>query len=62
MNEEDINKIVKLRTDLITEYSKLRDYKRNEKAIMFEKQHASVIHATIVRIDNIIGKYVNFKD
>ena len=60
MEKQDVTNLVQLRTDLIKEFEKLRDYKNNKNAIMKEVQHAKIIHATITRLDNILKKHVKF--
>jgi len=61
VEENDLNKLVVLRQDLISEYSKLRDYKTNRNALMKEVDHAASIHSIIKRIDNILSEHVNFE-
>jgi|TARA_R110001592_G_scaffold135377_2_gene351620 hypothetical protein len=60
MEKQDVTNLVQLRTDLIKEFEKLRDYKNNKNAIMKEVQHAKIIHATITRLDNILKEHVKF--
>ena len=60
MEKQDVTNLVQLRTDLIKEFEKLRDYKNNKNAIMKEVEHARVIHATITRLDNILKEHVKF--
>lgn len=60
MDKETIQKLVSLRTQLITEFSRLRDYKNNKNAIMKEVDHARLVHTTIKRLDEILGSHVEF--
>jgi hypothetical protein len=60
MKKEEIEKIIALRTKLIREFNILRDYKSNPNAIMKEFDHASLLHATIRDLDEILGENVNF--
>ena len=60
MEKQEIVNLVQLRTELIKEFEKLRDYKNNKNAIMKEVEHARVIHATITRLDNILKEHVKF--
>ena len=60
MEKNEVEQLVALRSELIVEFGRLKDYKNNKNAIMMEKLHAEIIHGVIVKIDKIIGKYVNF--
>jgi len=60
MEKQDVTNLVQLRTDLIKEFEKLRDYKNNKNAIMKEVEHARVIHSTIIRLDSILKEHVKF--
>ena len=62
MDKNDINKLIILRTKLINDFDRLRDYKNNKNAIMKEVEHASLIHETIVALDSILGEHVEFSD
>ena len=59
--EELVTGILDIRLKLIAKFEKLRDYKTNKNAIMKEVEHASVLHSTIVSIDNLLKDYVEFK-
>jgi len=61
MEKQEVANLVQLRTELIKEFEKLRDYKNNKNAIMKEVEHARVIHATITRLDNILKEHVKFE-
>ena len=54
MKKEEMEKILKLRATLVFQFSRLRDYKSNKNAIMLEKEHAKVLHETIVSLDSIL--------
>lgn len=61
MNKEKIEKLVRLRTQLIEEFSRLRDYHNNKNAIMKEIDTARILHDTINRIDEVLKDHVNFE-
>tara|TARA_B100000900_G_scaffold415592_1_gene446130 strand:- start:5306 stop:5491 length:186 start_codon:yes stop_codon:yes gene_type:complete len=61
MNKDEINELVLLRTNLIAEFNKLRDYKNNPNAIMKEIDHARKLHEIITSIDSLIKPHVEFK-
>ncbi len=60
-NEQLIDGIVNLRTDLINHYNNLRDYKQNKNALMKEEDHARKLHSTIVEIDRLLEGLVSFE-
>ena len=61
MEKQIIESIVKLRSELIKEFEKLRDYKGNKNAVMREIDHAKIVHTTITRLDIILKEHVNFE-
>ena len=61
MDKHDVQKIVELRQDLITKFSRLRDYKNNPNAIMKEVDHAKILNDTIQKIDSILSEHVTFR-
>ena len=61
MNKSDVNALVSLRANLISEFARLRDYKNNPNAIMKEIDHARKLHEIIVSIDELIKPHVQFK-
>ena len=61
MNKEEIEKLVSLRTQLITEFGRLRDYHNNKNAIMKEIDTAKILHSTINKIDEVLRDYVKFE-
>jgi len=62
MEKKEIEEILNLRQKLILKFNRLKDYKSNKNAIMLEKEHAQVIHETVVTLDIILKNYVNFSD
>ena len=60
-NEQLVEGIIKLRTDLIAHYNKLKDYKQNKNALMKEEDHARKLHSTIVEIDRLLEGLVSFE-
>ena len=62
MKKEEIEKLVNLRQSLLQTFTKLKDYKSNTNAIMREKDHAEIVHMTIVKLDEVISTHVIFSD
>ena len=60
MDQNDIDEIISLREGIISDYSRIKDYKLNKNALMKEVEHAQALHEIIVKIDNILEKYVSF--
>lgn len=61
MTKEEIKKLIELRNDLISAFTRLRDYKNNKNAIMKEIEHASLLNNTIKRIDEVLSDHVKFE-
>ena len=61
MEKQEVENLVKLRTELISVFTKLRDYKNNPNAVMKEVDHAKVVHTTIARLDIILKDHVKFE-
>jgi len=61
MQIEEIKALVELRTNLIKEFQRLRDYKNNQNAIMKEVDCARIIDRTVKEIDKILEGKVEFK-
>ena len=61
MQIEEIKALVELRTNLIKECQRLRDYKNNQNAIMKEVDCARIIDRTVKEIDKILEGKVEFK-
>jgi len=62
MEDKEIKQLVSLRSELIENYSKLKDYRQNKNAIMREYDHAQLLHSTISKIDAVLKDYVSFED
>ena len=61
MEKQEVASLVQLRTELIKEFEKLRDYKNNKNAVMKEMDHAKLVHTMISRLDIILEGHVNFQ-
>jgi len=61
MEKQEVEDLVKLRTELISVFTKLRDYKNNPNAVMKEVDHAKVVHTAIARLDIILEGHVKFE-
>ena len=62
MDENTLNELISVRTNLINYFTTLKDYRKNKNAIMREFECAEIIHKTIVEIDSILKKHVEFAD
>ena len=62
MKKEEIEILLKLRSQTIEKFNKLRDYKNNKNAIMKEVDHARALHEVIVEIDKVLKEHVSFSD
>ena len=60
MNQEQIQKLVDIRTKLIEDHSRRKDWRGNRNAIMREVEHIEIIEATIKDLDEILKEYVTF--
>lgn len=60
INNDDLQKILKLRQFMITQFLKCKDYKSNKNAIMREFDHAEVLNESIKQLDDFLKKYVQF--
>ncbi len=60
MDKIEIEKIIKLRTNLIERFNSLRDYKNNPNAIMKERDHAQYVHSIVVALDDLLKEHVKF--
>ena len=58
--QEDLIKILQLRSYLIETHARCRDYKSNKNAIMREADHVESLEQTIKEIDGFLRKYVTF--
>jgi hypothetical protein len=61
MEKQEVASLVQLRTELIKEFEKLRDYKNNKNAVMKEMDHAKLVYTMINRLDIILEGHVNFQ-
>jgi len=61
MDNQEIKSLIALRTKLIQEFERLRDYKNNKNAIMKEMECARILHFTITELDNMLKGKVEFK-
>lgn len=61
MTKEEIEKLVGLRTELISAFTRLRDYKNNKNAIMKEVDHARLLNNVISKIDEVLKDHVKFE-
>ena len=61
MQIEQIKALIELRTNLIKEFERLRDYKNNPNAIMKEVDCARIIDRTVKQIDKMLEGKVEFK-
>ena len=62
MEKHEIENLVKLRTSLISDYSKLRDYRSDKNAMMKQVDCAAILHRTIVQIDAVLKGHVTFEE
>lgn len=60
INNDDLQRMIKIRSELILAYSKCKDYKNNKNAIMREIDHVNVLVTAIKDLDTILGKFVKF--
>ena len=60
LDNEDLQKIIKIRTELILAHNKCKDYKGNKNAIMRELDHVLIIEKAIKDLDVVLGKFVKF--
>jgi len=61
INQEEINRLVEIRSFLIKNHSRYRDYKSNKNAIMKEADHILVVEKAIKDLDKFLKEYVDFK-
>lgn len=62
MKKEEIETLVNLRQNILNKFSRLRDYKSNNNAIMKEIDHAKALHEVIIEIDKVLKEHVTFSD
>ena len=60
METEKIQKLIELRTILIKDFHRRKDWKSNKNAIMREIEHVELLNETIKKIDGILAGDVTF--
>tara|TARA_R110000765_G_scaffold259258_1_gene359442 strand:+ start:180 stop:365 length:186 start_codon:yes stop_codon:yes gene_type:complete len=60
MKTEKIQKLIELRTILIKDFHRRKDWKSNKNAIMREIEHVELLNETIKQIDGILEGNVTF--
>ena len=60
MSQEEIQKLVKIRTMLLEDFRKRKDWKSNRNAIMREVDHIELLGETIKEIDTLLSGHVTF--
>tara|TARA_R110002167_G_scaffold99735_1_gene260986 strand:+ start:211 stop:396 length:186 start_codon:yes stop_codon:yes gene_type:complete len=60
MKTEKIQKLIELRTILIRDFHRRKDWKSNKNAIMREIEHVELLNETIKQIDGILEGNVTF--
>ena len=60
ISQEEIQKLVEIRTFLIKDHGRYRDYKSNKNAIMKEADHIIVLEKAIKDLDKFLKEYVDF--
>jgi hypothetical protein len=60
MNQEELQKMIELRTMLIADFQKRKDWKNNKNAIMREIELVEILEKAIKKIDNILSGHVTF--
>ena len=60
MTPEELNKLVFIRTKLIKDFKRRKDWKSNRNAIMREVEHIELLEETIKQIDQILAGHVTF--
>ena len=61
MEKQEIESLIALRSKLIEEFNRLRDYKNNKNAIMKEVECARILHYAITELDKALKGNVEFK-
>jgi len=60
VSQEDIQKLIEIRTLLIKDHGRYRDYKSNKNAIMKEADHIIILEKAIKDLDKFLKEYVDF--
>jgi len=59
-NQQDLEKILELRKDLVLQHERYKAYKSDKNAIMKESDHVRSLERTIKQLDVFLAKYVQF--
>ena len=60
MNIEEIQKLVDVRMELLSEFNRRKDWISNRNAIMREIEHIEVLEKAIKQLDLILAQHVTF--
>ena len=60
MNIEEIQKLVNVRMELLSEFNRRKDWISNRNAIMREIEHIEVLEKAIKQLDLILAQHVTF--
>ena len=60
LTQNDLDKVLELRKELVLEFEKFMSYKSDKNAIMKEWDHVQTIGKTIKKLDSFLSKYVQF--
>ncbi len=60
MNVEEIQKLVNVRMELLSEFNRRKDWISNRNAIMREIEHIEVLEKAIKQLDLILAQHVTF--
>lgn len=60
LTQDDLNKVLELRKELVLEFERYKSYKSDKNAIMKEWDHVQTIGRTIKKLDSFLSKYVQF--
>ena len=60
MNQQDIQKLVEIRTILLNDFRSRQDWQSNRNAIMREIEHIELLEKAIKKIDKILEGHVTF--
>ena len=60
LTQDDLNKILELRKELVLEFERYKSYRSDKNAIMKEWDHVQTVGRTIKKLDDFLSKYVQF--
>lgn len=60
LTQDDLNKVLELRKELVLEFERYKAYKSDKNAIMKERDHVQTLGNTIKKLDSFLSKYVQF--